>query len=354
MFVLVQTVQHPTWSTAIDIAESPLMRTVLFTATAACWMVLGAMHGDTGFVILGVGILLGVCALGILMAVTQLPYMYDQAAVKGFGSAERRMLQRNNDFYGLTAQKARDGKLRVGRLSRWIGNIRVSGASALIWKEVLLQIRTSPILYLFFGSILLMMMLPVLMLDREASSSRIFATGISMFFIQAIGVLMLTMNSAISGYIELLKRVEFQKPLPFKPAGTVFWEVASKCIPNIVVAAVASVLVIFLRPFLWHFAIASVALVLGLSLLVSSTVFFVTIAFPDAGDASQRGFRGILILLGTFVCSLPGFGALALLLGHFHSDPLLAVTPATIINTGVALVVSYFAGGLYDAYNPTE
>jgi hypothetical protein len=353
-FVLVQAVQNPSWPTAMAIAESPLIRTVFFTATAASWMVVGALHGNPGTVILGLTILIGVSVIGILMAMSQIPYMYDQAAVKGFGSVERRMLQRNSDFYGLSAQRARDGKVRVGRISRWIGNMRVSGAAALIWKEVLLQLRTSPILYVFFGAILMMMMFPVLMLDRDASPDRVFTTGISLFFTQAIGVLMLTMNSAISGYIELLKRVDFQKPLPFKPAGTVFWEVASKCIPNIVVAGVATLLVIILRPVLWHFALASESLVIGLSLLVSAAVFFVTIAFPDAGDASQRGFRGILILLGTFMCALPGFGALALLVGVFHADPLIAVVPATVMNIGVALLVSYFAGGLYDAYNPSE
>jgi hypothetical protein len=353
-FVIVHAVQQPQWSTAIAITQAPVIRIVLFTATASSWMVMGALNGNASPVAAGVAALLSVSIAGILMALSQLPYMYDQAAVKGFGSVERRMLQRNNDLYGLTAQRARDGKYRVGRLSAWIGKMRISGAAALIWKEVLFQLRASPVLYIFFGSILVMMMFPVVMLESDAAPSRVLTTGISLFFTQAIGVLMLTMNSAISGYIELLKRVDFQKPLPFKPAGIVFWEVASKCIPNIVVAGFASILVIALRPVLWNFAIASEALVVGLSLLVSATVFLVTIAFPDAGDASQRGFRGILILLGTFIFALPGFGAMALLLGMMHTDPLLAVIPATVINIGIALVVSFFAGGLYAAYNPSE
>lgn len=353
-YILIEVVQNPQWETAISIAESPVLRTVFFTATAACWMVMGALGGSTGMFALGISILLAVSLLGILMAVSQLPYMYDQAAVKGFGAVERRMLQRNNDFYGLTAQRARDGKLKVGRVSRLVGKMRISGAAALVWKEVLLQLRTSPVLYIFFGSILLLMLLPVVLLDNSASESRIFATGISMFFTQAIGVLMLTMNSAISGYIELLKRVDFQKPLPFRPEGTVIWEVASKCIPNLFVAVLASLLVIVLRPMLWNFAIASVVLVLGLSLVVSATVFFVTIAFPDAGDASQRGFRGILILFGTFLCALPGWGILYLLMGIFHLDPLWSVLPATAINLGATLAVCFFAGALYDAYNPSE
>jgi len=354
LYLLVNIVKSPTSQTAISIAESPFIRVVFFTATAASWMVVGALRGEIAYMVLGFSVLLAVAGFGIRMAISQLPFMYDQAAVKGFGSSERRMLQRNNDIYGLSAQRARDGKFKVGRFSRWIGKKKVSGAAALIWKEVLLQSRASPLLYLFFGSVLLLMMMPVLTLERDSRRSLVTMTGLSMFFMQGIGVLMLTMNSAISGYIELLKRVDFQKPLPFRPAGTVFWEVASKCIPNVLIAGFASLVVIALRPILWQYSIASELFVIGLSLVVSATVFLVTIAFPDAGDASQRGFRGILILLGTLVCGLPGFGTLALLLSVFHLSPIVSIVPTTIVNIGVALGVSFFAGGLYDSYNPSE
>ncbi len=354
LVVVVSITRDPELQTVATIAHSPFMRIVLFSATAACWMVMGTLNGQFVFVLLGTGILLAGIGIGIWLALTQLPFMYDQAAAKGFGSSERRLLMRNNDLYGLSAHKAREGKFKIGFISRKIGNMRVRGAAALVWKEVILQLRSSPYLYLLFGSILLMMLVPALTLKSDSRPERVLATGMAILITQAVGVLMLTMNSAVSGFIELLKRVDFQKPLPFRPAGTVFWEVAAKCIPNLIIATIASILVVMFRPVMWAYAGASIFLVLGLSLIVSSTVFLVTVAFPDAGDASQRSFRGILILLGSLICGIPGFGLLAVLMGYLHVSPILAILPATAINVGVAVIVSVFAGGLYAAYNPSE
>jgi len=300
-------------------------------------------------------VFIALAAFGIWLAFSQVPFMYDQAAVKGFGSSEKRLLQRNNDMYGLSAQRAREGKTKTSRLSKWFGRLRFSGASVLVWKEILLQLRSSPFLYILMGTMqLVMVILPVIAIEASSSHRAIWAIQCVIFGMQGISVLMLTMNNAVSGFIELLKRVDFQKPLPFRPAGTVFWEVLSKCVPNIFHGAVAALVIIALKPFLWSAAIGSELFVCGLSLVVSATVFLVTIAFSDAGDVSQRGFRGILILIGMVVCGFPGVGVLFLLLGLVKINPLLAAIPATAVNVAVALVLCHIAGGLYDAYNPNE
>jgi len=343
------------WETALACSQSSLVRSVFFTATAATWMVMGAIHNNVALIMLGVSVLLGASALGLFLANSQLRYMYDQAAVKGFSSAEQRVMRRNNDIYGLAAQQARDGKVRVGHASRWIGNIHMVGASALVWKEVLLQMRGGRFLYFLFGPVQLLMTLsPLLVLSDGSSDDRIRGAGNLIILMQSVSVLMLTMNSAISGFTELLKRVDFQKPLPFRPAGTVFWEVASKCIPNVLFAAISFVAVLVLKQSEWSYALASFIFVLGFSLLVSSTVFLVKIAFPDAGDASQRGFRGILILLALVILGLPGVAVMGVLLGVFQINPILASLPATAICIGISILVCFFSGGLYDSYNPSE
>lgn len=235
LFVVLRLMRDLSVNTAVGLAEAPLIRTVFFTATAACWVVTGALRGELVHVGIGLAILLALSAAGICLALSQLDMMYDQAAAKGFGAAERRMLRRNSDLYGLAAQRARDGRPRIGWMSRWVGGIRATGVRALLWKDILLQLRSSPMLSLTAGGLMLFMTVPLLFAaPRTLNSAR--ALSVSIFFIQALGVLMLTMNSAAAGYIELLKRVDFQKPLPFRPAGTVLWEVAAKCVPNILVA----------------------------------------------------------------------------------------------------------------------
>jgi len=343
------------WDTVMNCAQSPAVRTVLFSATAATWMVVGALNNDAALILAGTSILVGVSAFGIYLANSQLPFMYDQASVKGFGSAEQRVMRRNNDIYGLMAQQARNGKVKVGWVSKWIGKLRPSGASALVWKEVLLQLRGARFLYFLFGPVQLFMTLsPVFILSDDASSHQMMVAGRMIIVMQGVGVLMITLNSAISGFTELLKRVEFQKPLPFRPAGTVFWEVASKCIPNLLFSGISLIAILVLKSVLWDYAIASFIFVLGLSLLVSSTVFLVTIAFPDAGDASQRGFRGILIMLGMVILGLPGVGLFAALLILFNLNPILAAIPSGGVCIAVTMVVCYVSGSMYDSYNPSE
>ncbi len=343
------------WSTAMRCAQSLPVRSVFFCATAATRMVTGAFQGDLMQVASGITILVLTSVASLWIALTQIPFMYDQAAVKGFGSSELLAMRRNNDMYGLIANQAKSGKVKVGRFSRWIGSMRFKGASALVWKEILLQLRGAKYLYLIFGPLQILMTLgPVFALSEVTRKGVIEATGSVILVMQAVSVLMVTMNSAVSGFTELLKRVDFQKPLPFRPSSTVFWEIASKCIPNLLFAVISSLLVIAFRPVLWDFSLASLILVLGFSLLVSGTVFLVTIAFPDAGDASQRGFRGILILLGMVILGAPGAGLFSLLHYLLHVDPIIAAIPASGLSIGLTLIVSYFSGLMYDTYNPSE
>jgi len=339
----------------IEVSQSPVVRGALFTATGATWMVIGAIDGDYARIAMGCAILLGTAALGVRLAISQVPYMYDQAAAKGFGVAEQRVMRRNNDFYGLMATRAQSGKLKVGRFSRWIGRLRVSGAAALMWKEVLLQSRGARYLYFVLGPVQLLMVVgPVYARGSELSPSQILNSGDLLMIMQGAGVLMLTLNSATSGFIELLKRVDFQKPLPFRPAGTVFWEVASKCIPNYLFAAISVVTILIVNPALWAYAIASAFFVFSGSLLVSAIVFLTTIAFPDAGDASQRSFRGILVILGTVILASPGVGIYFLIANVWEISPLIAVLPASVLTLVLTIAVCGFSGSLYDSYNPSE
>ena len=352
VYVVISLRLEPGVNTLIRCAQGPLLRTVFFPSTAATWMVSGAYSGKLIWVVLGAVSLLSLGSFGVWLALTQLPYMYDQAAVKGFGSAELRTMRRNNDMYGLRAQQAREGKGKVDRLSRFLGELRFSGASALIWREVILQLRGARFIYVFLGPLqVIITVAPVLALPISTDLDGI---GSMVILMQLLGVVMLTMNSAVSGFMELLKRVDFQKPLPFRPAGTVFWEVASKCLPNILFTLISAAILLIVRPMLWSFVLASIWMVLGMSLLVSATVFLVTIGFPDAGDASQRGFRGILTLLGMVIFGLPGAATFSALHYLLHLDPMLASLPACGVCIGITMVVSYFAGLLYESYNPSE
>ncbi len=355
VLVVPKLVQNPSMDGLIEVTQQLPLRIALFSATAANWMISGAVAGEWFPIISGIALFLAAAGIGLWIAISQVGFMYDQAAAKGFGHSEKMQLQRNSDLIGLSASRAREGKMKVGRVSRWIGRARLSGASALIWKDLLLQMRSTAVLVLLMGTMqLAMVIMPVVGMAQRSSPRAVHTLGGLMFFMQGISVLMLTMNTAISGFIELLKRVDFQKPLPFRPAGTVFWEVSAKCFPNIVVGAIASTVVLLFRPALWAYALGSELFVIGLSLVVSATIFTVTVAFSDAGDSSQRGFRGLLIILGIVIACFPGSALVGSLMVFLRVNPLLASIPATILNIGIAILISWFAGGLYDSFNPND
>ncbi len=77
------------------------------------------------------------------------------------------------------AQRAKDGKVSVSRLSRWIGKMKMSGAVALMWKEMLLQLRAGPLVYLLFGGVMFVMVLmPAMILGRSGEPHSVEAAGI--------------------------------------------------------------------------------------------------------------------------------------------------------------------------------
>lgn len=336
--------------TAVATSQSWLERTLFFTATAATAIVSGALEGNALEMVLGVAALVGLCGLGVWLANTQVGYMYDQAAARGFDSLDMKKLQRSGDMYGISAERARRGKMKNGRLARQISRMHVHGGPTLLWKETLLQLRGSGPQFYFFGAILCTMLIP-LYAARHASSE---GSTILFLTIAGMGVLMFTMFGSTTGYIELLRRVDLQKPLPFSPATTVFWEIVAKAIPSTAFIVMVSVAATAIDPRLWQMAVAVILMMPTFAAVISAVVLIVTILFPDVEDAAQRGFRGLMTMLGSAIAlfiSAIAFGLLAFLL---HLSPILAAIPAIMINLGITLGVSALAGSLYASFNPSD
>ena len=59
-------------------------------------------------------------------------------------------------------------------------------------------------------------------------------------------------------------------------------------------------------PQIWGFASAHAIYGPTLAIMLSSAVLVVTLLFPDIKDPTQRGFRGLMQLLGIAVATAPG------------------------------------------------
>jgi hypothetical protein len=351
LYIAISFRMSPTVDTLVAAAHAPVIRILLAPVTLATWAVMGTFDGNPEFALGGVIGLAALIAIALRVAMTQVGWMYDQAAVRGFDSGPNmRDLQRRGDIIGMQAERARQGKLKHGRIASRLSRLQVSGAPALLWKEAVLQARGSLSGLVAIG----LVFLGFTGLFVWTTANKHETSGWVIMGAQAMMVYMLSMMSAQSGFIELLRRVDLQKPLPFTPSVTVFWEVLAKAIAPSILGLLSAVVGLCLAPWAWAHAIAGILITPTLAILLASVVLLVVVLFPDFEDPTQRMFRGLMLLLGIVLAIIPGTALFLLMAVTFHLSPLLIALPVMAINVGLSIGMSVLSGNFYASYNPSE
>jgi len=351
LYIAISFRMSPTVDTLVAAAHAPVIRILLAPVTLATWAVMGTFDGNPEFALGGVIGLAALIAIALRVAMTQVGWMYDQAAVRGFDSGPNmRDLQRRGDIIGMQAERARQGKLKHGRIASRLSRLQVSGAPALLWKEAVLQARGSLSGLVAIG----LVFLGFTGLFVWTTANKPETSGWVIMGAQAMMVYMLSMMSAQSGFIELLRRVDLQKPLPFTPSVTVFWEVLAKAIAPSILGLLSAVVGLCFAPWAWAHAIAGILITPTLAILLASVVLLVVVLFPDFEDPTQRMFRGLMLLLGIVLAMLPGAAVFLGLAFGFHLSPLLIALPVMAINVGLSIGMSILSGNFYASYNPSE
>lgn len=173
---------------------------------------------------------------------------------------------------------------------------------------------------------------------------------------QAMLILMITMNMAMSGFIEVLRRVDLQKPLPFSPFANVFSEVISKSVWGVLISLLSCTVVVALQPQWWAFALAVLVFNPGLSIVMSAAIFLITVLFPDEDDPTQRQFHRLVMLLAVVIAAAPGFGIAigGLIVPALREMPFIPALIGGLVHLGIASVLVFLASQLYASYNPSE
>ena len=108
-----------------------------------------------------------------------------------------------------------------------------------------------------------------------------------------------------------------------------------------------------MRPELWDLHLTGILLAPSFMLLMASFSFLVIVLFPDVDDPTQRGFRGMILMLGALMVAIPSAG---LLIGAFLLN--LPKSPVALvgggINLGLSVLLAWIAGGIYADFNPSE
>lgn len=334
---------------AMAIAQTPGLRVIFFTATFATQMTLAPFSASGPLSALaGASGLLAVVGLAYWMALRQVGWMYDQAAVRAASVRNAVELQRSGDMAGLMAMRAREGKFKGVRLP-FISRLKMRSWRALIWKELVLQPRTTLGLFVMFTLMGIMMSLVGVLPDKRRS----LEGGYLFLGMQGMVVFMITMALAQTGFVEVLRRVDLQKPLPFRSWVTVASEIGSKALLSMSAALAGSLVTLVVKVSLWPFILASLVGMPGFAFLLSACVFLVTMLFPDVDDPSQRGIRGIMTMLSIAVCCL--FPALAVIgLFALGAAPALATAAGGIIAIAIGLGLAVASAQLYENFNPSE
>lgn len=329
--------------------QSPILRAIFFLPDAAAALATAPLTGDwvrgsvSGLIL--VGSLFGACFL----ALRQADWLYEIAAQRVSSTVQTANLARKGDTMGVLAEMARTGRLKpkgAGWFNRW----SPTGATALIWKDLVTQARGLTLLLLLFPLIGSTMVVAV------GLTARADVEHLGRFFT----VLLLAMTfatastTAQSGFIDLLNRVDTLKPLPFSPTKSFFFEVAGKAAAGWVCATVICLVGLVVKPAEALNTVGGFLLSLGLALLVASCIGLTTVLFPDVEDASQRGFRGLVLSLALLILTSPPIGLyLGLHLGLGWAAPLAAL-PTLGLFIGLSVLAAAMAGRLFADYNPSD
>lgn len=335
----------------VAFTRDPLLRVFFFSATFATEFTLAPFTREAMWqhLAIGLGGLVIVPIIGVGMMLRQIDWLYDQAAVRALTVQSANDMRRSGDLTGIAAQAAREGKGKFLRLKAF-QNARMSGIYALVWKELLLIPRTMlPMLIGLSFMGVAMSLSSVMFPDKDMD----LTPGLALMAFQAMVVMTVSLAISQTGFIEVLKRVDLQKPLPFSPSKIVAMEVVSKALVACLPAVVGALLVLAFKPFLWTYVLGSIIATPFFSVLMSSAVFLVTMIFPDLEDHSQRQFRGLMVLLAiVIVAAFPSAALIGLLV--LKVAPYLAALAGAVICLGISFLTISFSGSLYSGFNPSE
>lgn len=340
------TYRDPRPETLIAIAQSPLMRAIFFIPTACTSIAMAPSAATPVTALLGIGMLFAIGGAALYLALRQDSWFYEIGALAASKMSDTQELARKGDTAGIWAAQARQGKVKV-RQWRWIQRWRPRGTMAIIWREITVQSRVGMFLTALPLLIAPMMLTPLFVTKMREPAKMALFVGVTVFT-----AFMSSMN-ATSGIYELLRRGDLQKPLPFSAARVVWFEVIAKTIPAcltitaITLASIAAGFNVFLVMLtVWPAAIA-------FALLLVSITMMVTLLFPDIDDITQRGFRGLMSLLGLVICAGPTFGVFLGLYFLTKSFPLAAIV-SMLPSLGIGMICANVSGGLYASFNPSE
>ena len=345
-FVL-QVRAQPNWDGIQAVLSQGWMRVIFFPAHLLAAISLSPISANTVGGWIGVASFLAIGGIGLWAYLRQEEWAYEIGALSANKTAEITESQRRGDVYATLAASARQGKMKTRRWN-FLDKARWTGLWALLWRDLCLSSRFG--FWAWFGTLALSLPLVLLIVfipDKGKGGPAIL--GIMAFAMTAFigGV------SSSASFMELLRRGDLIKPLPFPPAKLFAFEVFAKSIQNVFAIVVTFVLLIVAKPGLYALWIALLPSSVLLAANLCAVMALVLVLFPDIDDPTQRGFRGMMNLLGMMIGLGPAV-LLGLIVGYATGSMVLGVWATTIPSLLMTFFVALSAGKSYIDLNVAE
>ncbi len=248
-----------------------------------------------------------------------------------------------------TIERARQKPLRT---LRWLERWTPQGVWALLWRDLLITWRASGWVNLLAVAVLALAPLGLMWLvarDGDTPPRMIpmiyLAIQSAVAFLYAIG--------SYYGMTEMLRRVEWQKPMPF-----VSWQVVIvEALPTVVFFALGQVLTILFAtlwlPSMAAFWVVGSLMVTSWLVVLQMVMFTVALINPDPSDYTQRLLTSFIMV--PLLCFGGGPGVLVSVLGLVYRwNWLLLGLGVLTVHLFLAMVLIAINATLYERFNPVD
>ena len=241
------------------------------------------------------------------------------------------------------------------RTLRWLERWTPRGALALLWRDLLITWRASG-----WGNLLIVALMaaaPVglaLLIHYTAPSERDvrLALKIAYAVAQALTAFFIAFG-AFYGFTDMLRRVEWQKPLPFSPRAVMVVE----SLPSVVFFAasqlLAALVISLWFPGDWLFWLGSSVVATSWAIVLMMAMLAIALINPDPTDYTQRLLSGVLMVPALLFSGAPG-AAIWLLGVGLQWNLWLMVGLSCLTNLFAALALTAFNGALYEKFSPID
>lgn len=280
--------------------------------------------------------------------------LYEVGASLARKGAQARAMQRD-PFRAYIERKAESASRKPLRTLRWLERWTPRGVWALLWRDLLITWRASGWGNLVMVAIIGAAPLALMWLVKlSANPERDLRVGLRiMYSISQAMVVFFIAFGAYYSMTDMLRRVEWQKPLPFSPRAVV----AVESLPTVIFFVLAQALAVLLAsasfPQDWLFWLSASLVAISWCVVLQMAMLWIALVNPDPTDYTQRLLTGVLMVPALFLSGAPGLG-IWLLGVVLKWNLLLAGGLAFAANLFVGFILTAMNSALYEKFSPVE